>query len=125
MEAAKQYGLLDDAYGATDLCRQLDGMDERSMYRSFARHILLNLGGLRVVEAVQQMQHENLTVSSDSLAAYLTEQGFFVAEHNTAVNSLRMWLAKAGLFPERKGATACATERDADPIDVALELILQ
>lgn len=113
LEAAKQYGLLDDAYGATDLCRQLDGMDERSMYRSFARHILLNLGGLRVVEAVQQMQHENLTVSSDSLAAYLTEQGFFVAEHNTAVNSLRMWLAKAGLFPERKGATAWRVNSEA------------
>jgi site-specific DNA-methyltransferase (cytosine-N4-specific) len=51
-----------------------------------------------VVEAVQQMQADGLAVTADSLAQYLTDQGFRVTVHNTAINSIRMWLAKAGLF---------------------------
>ena len=37
-------------------------------------------------------------ITGDSLAAYLTDQGFTVIVHNTAINSLRLWLARAGVF---------------------------
>lgn len=39
-----------------------------------------------------------VAVTGDSLAAYLTDQGFTVIVHNTAINTLRLWLAKAGVF---------------------------
>lgn len=101
LEAAVQYGLLDaDTYEATDLARRLAGMGEDEMHRAFARHVLLNLGGLRVVEAAQEMHLDGRAVTGDSLAEYLTDQGFRVSVHNTAINTMRMWLAKAGLFPE-------------------------
>jgi hypothetical protein len=55
-------------------------------------------------------------ITGDTLAQHLTQQGFFVAEHNTAINTLRMWLAKAGVFPEG-GRTAAAWTPDRDQIE--------
>ena len=43
---------------------------------------------------------DGLEITGDTLASYLSEQGFRVTIHNTAINSMRLWLAKAGLFPE-------------------------
>ena len=102
VEAAIQYGLVHgDTYTATDLARTLTlATDDAAMYKTFARHILLNLGGLRVVEGAQEMHLDGRPVTGDALAQYLTDQGFRVSVHNTAINTMRMWLAKAGLFPE-------------------------
>jgi hypothetical protein len=61
------------------------------------------LGGLRILEGIAQMRADGIKITGDSLARFLTEQGFRVTEHNTAINSLRLWLAKAGLFPESDG----------------------
>ena len=101
LEAAVQYGILTPReYRSTDLAEHLSRLTGASLYDRFARHILLNCGGLRVVEAVLQMQEDDLPVTGDSLARFLTAQGFYVAEHNTAVNTLRMWLSKASVFPQ-------------------------
>lgn len=101
LEAGVQYGLLTDgSYEATDLAKELATLKEPKVYEVFARHILLNLNGLRVVEAAQEMALDHRTITGDTLAQYLTDQGFRVSVHNTAINTLRMWLAKAGLFPE-------------------------
>ena len=100
LEAAVQYGLLTPReYHATDLARELHGLKDQSLFDRFAKHILLSCGGLRVVEAVQQMQADDLKVTGDSLAEFLSAQGFRVVVHNTAINTLRMWLAQAGIFP--------------------------
>lgn len=99
LEAAIQYGLLDDDYCATPLCHSLSKLSANDLYEEFARHILLSLGGLRVVEGAQQMKADGFRITGDRLSGYLTDQGFNVSVHNTAINSLRMWLAKAGLFP--------------------------
>lgn len=102
LEAAVQYGLLERRiYVATELARRLSSLPLEQLYGEFARHILLECGGLRVVEAVQQMQVDGLSITADTLAHYLTNQGFRVTVHNTAINSMRMWLAKAGIFSER------------------------
>jgi len=100
VEAARQYGLLDERYFATPLAVDLSTLDPPALYDEFARHILLRLGGLRVVEAVQEMRMDGMSITGDSLAEYLTDQGFPVTIHNTAINSMRMWLARAGIFAE-------------------------
>ena len=56
-------------------------------------------GGLAQRKALE-MELDNLNITGDTLAQYLTDQGFRVTVHNTAINTMRMWLAKAGLFPE-------------------------
>jgi len=102
LEAAVQYGLLTaETYEATDLAKSLAALPRDQLDEEFARHIMLRLGGLRVVEACQQMKIDNIPITGDSLARYCTQQGFHVTEHNTAINTLRMWLAKAGIFPKR------------------------
>lgn len=105
LEAAIQYGLLDDSYRATELARELSNLRGQPLFDAFARHILLRLGGLRVVEGAQQMALDEpqtgVSITGDTLAAYLTDQGFRVTVHNTAINSLRLWLSKAGVFPEK------------------------
>lgn len=105
LEAAVQYGLLEpETYKASSLSLRLAAIEgEEEFYAAFSRHILLNLGGLRVVEAIQEMLADQRPVTGDTLAQYLTDQGFRVTVHNTAINTLRMWLAKAGLFSVGKG----------------------
>src|SRR3990172_2815686 len=104
LEAARQYGLLDQEYVATDLTRRLVALSGEALYEEFARHILLNCGGTRVLRGIEEMQRDrdaglsSIEVTADSLARHLTAQGFQVTEHNTAINSMRMWLAEAGLF---------------------------
>ncbi len=98
VEAAVQYGLLDADHKATPLAKGLATTEGDVIYEKFAKHILLNCGGLRVLEGIIQMEADNLSVTGDSLARFLSEQGFLVTEHNTAINSLRMWLARAGIF---------------------------
>jgi hypothetical protein len=105
MEAAVQCGLLTaKTYMATELARELaEEKDDRALYVKFARHILLNLNGLAVVEAVEEMNKKNNPVTSDSLATYLTNhKGISVPVHNTRINTMRMRLSKAGIFPGSK-----------------------
>jgi hypothetical protein len=107
LEAAVQYGLLERrTLEATSLAKDLANLTGAELSDAFARHILLNCNGLRVMQAVEQMQADRRTlagedVTADSLARNLSAQGFRVTEHNTAINSMRMWLAEAGLFSLR------------------------
>ena len=104
LEAGVQYGLLTEGtYRATDLAKELATLKEPEIYEAFARHILLRLNGLRVVDAAQQMAQDRLEITGDTLCQYLTDQGFRVSIHNTAINTMRMWLALADLFPKGKG----------------------
>jgi hypothetical protein len=103
-------------YAATALARELAALTGAALRDAFARHILLNCGGLRVVQAVEQMQADkraglsDAEVTADSLARHLSAQGFRVTEHNTAINSMRMWLAEAGVFSTRGWEVDSATK---------------
>lgn len=109
LEAAVQYGLLiGQSYHATDLARRLGVLSDEDIYTEFAKHILLNLNGLRVLDAIEQMQSDfaaglsTTEVTGDTLARYLSDNGLAVTEHNTAINTMRLWLAKGGIFEETK-----------------------
>lgn len=102
LEAARQYGLLTDEWNVTDLTRYLANLSGQVLYDAFAKHILINCGGLRVVEGAEQMAMDepqtHIPITGDTLAAYLSDQGFKVTVHNTAINTMRLWLEKAGVF---------------------------
>ena len=104
VEAGVAYGLIErTTHKPTALAVSLSQMNREEMMTAFARHILMKKGGLRVVQAAEQMRIEGLTITGDSLARHLSASGFFVAEHNTAINTLRLWLAQAGLFSTSRG----------------------
>ena len=110
LEAAVQYGLLErDDLQPTEVTHVLASLGGQEQDAAFARHILLHCGGLRVVQGIQEMLADNKSVTGDSLARYLTSQGFPVTEHDTAINSLRMWLARAGVFPTAGRGTSAWT----------------
>lgn len=101
LEAAVQYGLLEPtSYKVTKLTQELAPLPVSEIYEKFASHILLNKGGLRILEGIEQMEADGLKVIADDLCDFLTSQGFRVTTHNTAINSLRKWLAEAGIFPK-------------------------
>ena len=125
VEAAIQYGLLTKDREATELARSLRALEPTDLYRRFAQHILLRHGGLRVVEGIRQMQADGLRVTGDSLAQFLSAQGFTVSVHNTAINTLRMWLSLAGVFPKGRANAWQISEETVeeliglDPVSVA------
>ena len=109
LEAAIQYGLLTrQGHEATDLARELVKLRGSALFDRFAQHILLNCNGLAVIEAIEQMQinymqgHTPDSVTADSLARYMTTNGLRIGEHNGQLNTMRMYLAKAGVFPPTK-----------------------
>lgn len=101
VEAAVSYGLLDEQYRTTQATDDLAQLQPPEIFDAFAKHILLHCNGIRLVEAAREMNRDGLKTTGDSLAEYLTDQGFPVPIHNTGINSLRMWLAKAGIFSDR------------------------
>ena len=112
LEAAVQYGLLtEQQYEATDLAKELAQLQGTDLFNSFARHILLNCKGLEVVQAIEQMQinyaqgYSPDKITADNLARYLTENGVPVGEHNGQINTMRMYLARAGIFPIGRSKT--------------------
>jgi hypothetical protein len=115
LEAAIQYGLLaGTSLQPTDLTKSLAGLDPKAQSHAFAKHILLNCGGLRVIQGAEEMLSEGKKITGDTLARHLTAQGFFVAEHNTAINTLRMWLAEARIFSDSgRGPAAWTPHRAA------------
>jgi hypothetical protein len=125
VEAAIQYGLLTKDREATALARSLRDLQPTDLYRRFAQHILLRHGGLRVVEGIRQMQADDIRVTGDSLAQFLSVQGFPVSIHNTAINALRMWLSLAGVFPQGRANAWKISEETVeelvglDPVSVA------
>lgn len=98
----RHYGLVESTKGsyvltglATDL---LSTKTEDELLATFARHILLNLNGLQMVEVIDSLHARGRTVKAESVASELLaigiEPGGTSGEN---INPLRLWLEKAGV----------------------------
>jgi len=105
--ALRAYGLLDEEGSKpTDFATQLLALadDPDRLYETFAGHILLNLRGHDFVETVIAMQSAGDRITLDSLQRRLEQRGLHVPRGSVHLSSMRLWLAKAGLFdPSAKG----------------------
>lgn len=72
--------------------------DEAKLYDALARHILLNLNGMALVQCIQDMtvagEEVNLTTLRDGMAA----RGIHYPPGGKHPSMMRLWLAKAGVF---------------------------
>ena len=72
--------------------------DQKKLYPALARHILLNLNGMGLVQCIQDMtvagEEVNLTTLRDGLAA----RGIHYPSGGKHPSMMRLWLAKAGVF---------------------------
>jgi hypothetical protein len=108
-EAAAAYGLLEETtWKPRPIVHELVALPDSEMYPRFAKHILLNCRGVEFVRGVQAFLKEARAaggkINADLISQYFRNHGLHVVEHNTAINSMRMWLSKGGVYPW-KGST--------------------
>lgn len=73
----KAYGLIDEDANLTDFGRRLHSLrnDESKLYEALARHILLNLKGMALVQCIRDMTAAGEVVNLTTLRSGLAERG--------------------------------------------------
>lgn len=101
---ARDYGLLtEDGATPTPLASELLEIaqtNKHEMYARFARHILLECKGLILCETLSMMRASGESITLNSLQARLEDRGVYVPRGAVHLSSMRLWLAKAGIFDE-------------------------
>ncbi len=94
------YGLIDRDANLTELGRSLHAIRENqeALYKELARHILLNLHGMNLVQCVLDMQAAGETVDLVHLRRWLDERGIHFPRGGKHPSMMRLWLEKAGVF---------------------------
>lgn len=96
----KAYGLIDQDAKLTQFGRDLLAIkdSEQKLYEALARHILLNLKGMALVQCVRDMTAAGEDVNLTSLRDGLAERGIHFPSGGKHPSMMRLWLEKAGVF---------------------------
>ncbi|WP_146072547.1 hypothetical protein [Arthrobacter sp. 4R501] len=105
--AMRSYGLVigDKEYALTALGEDLlKTQGEQAFHERLGQHILLNLHGLQVVEAVHSLQSRGVKVKVETVAQELSTLGIGSGgDSGEDINPLRLLLERAGVFIAGKG----------------------
>jgi site-specific DNA-methyltransferase (cytosine-N4-specific) len=96
----KAYQIIDDDIRFTDFGEflyQFRVSDEK-LYAQLAKHILLNLHGLTLVQCIQDMEASGERVDLVKLREWLQERGIHFPRGGKHPSMMRLWLEKAGVF---------------------------
>ncbi len=96
----KAYGLIDTNGELTEF--GLDLYEKRhdvpQLYESLARHILLNLKGMSLLQCIRDMVAAGERVDLTTLREALAERGIHYPAGGKHPSMMRLWLEKAGVF---------------------------
>ncbi|MBN1869213.1 MAG: restriction endonuclease [Candidatus Omnitrophica bacterium] len=94
------YGIVDRNVNFTECGKRLNSIrnDTKILYEEFARHILLNLHGMTMVQCVQDMFAAGEDVNLIKLREWLQERGIHFPRGGKHPSMMRLWLEKAGVF---------------------------
>jgi hypothetical protein len=94
------YDIIERAGGFTEFGRHLYEIrkDEAALYRDLARHILLNLSGMLMIQCIQDMTCAGGEVNLTTLREGLEARGVHYPSGGKHPSIMRLWLAKAGVF---------------------------
>ncbi|MCZ8285439.1 MAG: hypothetical protein O9353_08265, partial [Bacteroidia bacterium] len=94
------YGIIDRDGAFTTVGEKLYGLrgDEAALYDELARHILLNLRGMTLVQCLQDMVAAGEEITLDTLRDALAERGVHFPRGGKHPSMMRLWLAKAGVI---------------------------
>lgn len=94
------YGLIDAQCCLTELGKRLYAIktQELELYDELARHILLNLRGLTLIQCLRDMELGGEIVTLVSLRQWLEERGIHFPRGGKHPSMMRLWLQKAGVF---------------------------
>jgi len=96
----RAYGIIDQEAHFTDFGRKLYQLrsDEKALYDALAKHILLNLHGMALVQCIRDMTTAGEEVNLTSLREALGERGVHFPAGGKHPSMMRLWLEKAGVF---------------------------
>ncbi len=96
----RAYGIIDTAAAFTDFGRELFALraDETALYEALAKHILLNLHGMALIQCIRDMMAAGDEVNLTSLREGLAERGVHYPSGGKHPSMMRLWLEKAGVF---------------------------
>ena len=101
--ALRAHGII-SAGGAdlTDFGRQLVSMQgsEDQAHRLMAKHILVDLDGMGIVETLREMKRADLKISLTTLPDELRQRGYQVSDNSSDLSSVLSWLREAKLLTE-------------------------
>lgn len=94
------YGIIDRDVNFTDFGKELYALrgDETALYDALAKHILLNLKGMILVQCLQDMVAAGEDITLDTLRVALGERGVHFPRGGKHPSIMRLWLAKAGVI---------------------------
>jgi site-specific DNA-methyltransferase (cytosine-N4-specific) len=96
----KSYGIIDRDVHLTDFGSYLYKIrqDLPEMYRALARHLLLNLNGLTLIQCIQDIEIAGEQIDLVKLRHWLEERGIHFPRGGKHPSIMRLWLEKAGVF---------------------------
>lgn len=99
----RSYGILDEECKFTDLGNQLYSLrdDSEALFKTFARHILLNLNGMGFVQCMKDMSAALEKINLQTMRSALKIRGIAYPRGGKHPSIMRLWLAKAGVFSEK------------------------
>lgn len=94
------YGIIERDGRLTDVGESLYALrgDEPALYDALARHILLNLHGMTLVQCLQDMVASGDEITLDTLRTALAERNILFPRGGKHPSMMRLWLAKAGVI---------------------------
>jgi hypothetical protein len=96
----RAYGIINADARFTDFGRRLFDLraDDKMLYEVLARHILLKLHGMALVQCIRDMNAGGEDVDLTTLRPALAERGIDYPSGGKHPSMMRLWLAKAGVF---------------------------
>ena len=93
------YGIIDRSAALTSFGQDLFDLrkDEDALYRCLAKHILLNLHGMTLVQCIEDMVAAGELVNLTTLREGLAARGVHYPSGGKHPSIMRLWLAKAGI----------------------------
>lgn len=119
------YGIIDRDARLTPLGRRLYELrnSEEALHGELAKHILLNLRGMTLVQCVLDIQAAGEDVTLAKLREWLDDRGISFPRGGKHPSTMRLWLEKAGVFDakwrvreDRIGDLVVATPDDMDAL---------
>ncbi|MEO6891283.1 MAG: hypothetical protein ABI456_17395 [Ktedonobacteraceae bacterium] len=115
-----KYLLLDEDAQLTEMGENLLSLKSQpdEMYNEFARHILLHLHGLDVVNAIDTLTRAGEKPGQLTISEFLKIQGIYAPPSSTHISKLCGWLRYAGVFRSEKPFEGLDMDRVAELIGI-------
>lgn len=94
------YGIIDRDANLTDFGHELMALknDGIALYRCLAKHILLNLHGMTLVQCIQDMEVAGERINLTTLREGLAARQVHYPKGGKHPSMMKLWLSKAGVF---------------------------